>query len=129
MALKNLEIIGREGLVARVKNDIGPYLAEALRRLDGDPLVGETRSLGLIGAVEIVAQKGTNERFTGKEGKAGPIVRDTCIKNGLMVRGIRDSIVMCPPLIISHAEIDRMIDIIARSLREAEPALRALESS
>jgi putrescine aminotransferase len=129
VALKNLEIIGREGLVARVKNDIGPYLAEALRRLDGDPLVGETRSLGLIGAVEIVAQKGTNERFTGKEGKAGPIVRDTCIKNGLMVRGIRDSIVMCPPLIISHAEIDRMIDIIARSLREAEPALRALESS
>lgn len=112
-----------------MKNDIGPYLAEALRRLDGDPLVGETRSLGLIGAVEIVAQKGTNERFTGKEGKAGPIVRDTCIKNGLMVRGIRDSIVMCPPLIISHAEIDRMIDIIARSLREAEPALRALESS
>ena len=46
-----------------------------------------------------------------------------------MVRGIRDSIVMCPPLIISHAEIDRMIDIITRSLREAEPALRALESS
>jgi adenosylmethionine-8-amino-7-oxononanoate aminotransferase len=46
-----------------------------------------------------------------------------------VVRGIRDSIVMCPPLIISHAEIDRMIDIIARSLREAEPALRALESS
>lgn len=129
VALKNLEIIGREGLVARVKNDIGPYLAEALGRLDGDPLVGETRSLGLIGAVEIVAQKGTNERFTGKEGKAGPIVRDTCIKNGLMVRGIRDSIVMCPPLIISHAEIDRMIDIIARSLREAEPALRALEPS
>ncbi len=66
----------------------------------------------MIGAVEIVSKKGTNERFTGKEGKAGPIVRDTCIKNGLMVRGIRDSIVMCPPLIITHAEIDRMIDII-----------------
>ena len=55
-------------------------------------------------------------------------MRDTCIKNGLMVRGIRDSIVMCPPLIITHAEIDRMIDIIARSLREAEPALRALKA-
>jgi putrescine aminotransferase len=64
----------------------------------------------------------------GEEGKAGPIVRDACIKNGLMVRGIRDSIVMCPPLIISHAEIDRMIDIIARSLREAEPVLRALKA-
>jgi putrescine aminotransferase len=45
-----------------------------------------------------------------------------------MVRGIRDSIVMCPPLIMGRAEIDRMIDIIARSLREAEPALRALKA-
>jgi putrescine aminotransferase len=128
VALKNIEIIEREGLVERVKNDAGPYFAAALKRLESDPLVGEVRSLGLIGAVEIVAKKGTNERFTGKEGKAGPIVRDTCIKNGLMVRGIRDSIVMCPPLIITHAEIDRMIDIIGRSLREAEPALRALKA-
>ena len=127
VALKNLEIIEREGLVGRVKSDLGPYFAKALKRLSGDPLVGEVRSLGLLGAVEIVSKPGTNERFTGKEGKAGPIVRDTCIKNGLMVRGIRDSIVMCPPLIITHAEIDRMIDIIARSLREAEPALRALK--
>jgi putrescine aminotransferase len=37
-----------------------------------------------------------------------------------MVRGIRDSIVMCPPLIITRDEIDRMIDIIGRSLREAQ---------
>lgn len=126
VALKNIEIMEREGLVERVKNEIGPYFMEAIKRLDGDPLVGETRALGLIGAVEIVAEPGTNKRFTGKEGKAGPIVRDACIKNGLMVRGIRDSIVMCPPLIISRADIDRMIDIIARSLREAEPLLRAL---
>jgi putrescine aminotransferase len=128
VALRNLEIIEREGLVERVKTDVGPYFAEALKRLEDDPLVGEVRSLGFIGAVEIVSKKGTNERFTGKEGKAGPVVRDTCIKNGLMVRGIRDSIVMCPPLIMTHAEIDRMVDIIARSLREAEPALRALKA-
>jgi putrescine aminotransferase len=126
VALKNIEIIEREALVERVRDDIGPYLARALQRLDENPLVGEARSLGFIGAVEIVAEKGTNKRFTGKEGKAGPIVRDTCIKNGLMVRGIRDSVVMCPPLIMTHAEIDRMVDIIDRSLREAEPALRAL---
>lgn len=126
VALKNIEIIEREGLVERVKNDIGPYFAEALKRIADDPIVGEVRSLGLIGAVEIVSKKGTNERFTGEEGKAGPVVRDLCIKNGLMVRGIRDSIVMCPPLIITKAEIDRMVDIIGRSLREAEPVLRAL---
>jgi putrescine aminotransferase len=115
-------------LVSRVHDDAGPYFVSALKRLEDDPLVGEVRSLGLIGAVEIVSKQGTNERFTGKEGKAGPIVRDACIRNGLMVRGIRDSIVMCPPLIITHAEIDSMVDIIARSLREAEPVLRALKA-
>jgi putrescine aminotransferase len=127
VALKNIEIIEREGLVERVRDDAGPYLAQAIQRLDADPLVGETRSLGLLGAVEIVAEKGANKRFTGKEGKAGPIVRDHCIKNGLMVRGIRDTIVMSPPLIFTHDEIDRAIEIIGKSLREAEPQLRALK--
>jgi putrescine aminotransferase len=109
-----------------VREDAGPYLAKQLAALNDHPLVGEARSIGLLGAVEIVARKGTNERFTGKEGKAGPIVRDICIKNGLMVRGIRDTIVMCPPLIISRAEIDKAVDILRRSLDEAAPALRAL---
>ena len=128
VSLKNIEIIERERLVERVRDDVGPYLANALKRLNSDPLVGETRSLGLLGAVEIVSEKGTNKRFTGKEGKAGPIVRDLCIKNGLMVRGIRDTIVMSPPLIFTHAEIDRAVEIIGRSLREAEPALHALKA-
>ncbi len=126
VALANIEIIENEQLVERTRDVAGPYLAKALRRLDGHRLVGEARSLGLIGAVEIVSEKGTNKRFTGKEGHAGPAVRDICIKNGLMVRAIRDSIVMCPPLIISEAEIDRLVDIIDRSLTEAEPVLRAL---
>jgi putrescine aminotransferase len=55
------------------------------------------------------------------------VVRDLCIRNGLMVRGIRDTIVCCPPLIITHAEIDRLVSILRRSLDEAEPILRALK--
>ena len=125
VALKNLEIIEREDLVRRTREDTGPYLAQRLAELARHPLVGEARSLGLIGAVEIVAEPGTNQRFGGG-GKAGIVVRDICIANGLMVRGVKDSIVMSPPLIISHAEIDRMIGIIAAALDEAEPALRAL---
>jgi putrescine aminotransferase len=129
VALRNLEIIEREHLVERCHDDAGPYLANALRRLDKHPLVGEARSLGLIGAVEIVSRKGTNQRFGGKEGTAGPLVRDLCIKNGLMVRAIRDSLVMCPPLIVTHAEIDRLVDILEKSLTEAEPKLRALPAA
>ncbi|HVC02155.1 MAG TPA: aminotransferase [Steroidobacteraceae bacterium] len=129
VALRNLDIIARERLVERVAEDTGPYLAKALSQLALGPLVGEARSLGLIGAVEIVAHKGSNRRFGGKEGHAGPVVRDACIRNGLMVRAVRDTIVMCPPLIITHAEIDRLVDTIDRSLREAEPELRGLDAA
>ncbi len=129
VALRNLEIIARERLVERVAEDVGPYLAKALQRLAANPFVGEARSLGLLGAVEIVSRRGTNQRFGGEEGHAGPIVRDACIRNGLMVRAIRDTIVMSPPLVISHAEIDRLVDTIDRSLREAEPLLRGLDAA
>jgi putrescine aminotransferase len=124
VALKNIEILEREDLVGRTARDSGPYLAEALAILRDHPLVGETRSLGLIGAVEIVSKKGTNERFGGAPGQVGPLVRDLCIKNGLMVRAVRDTVVMSPPLTISHAEIDRLVATIGKSLTEAEPHVR-----
>ena len=127
VALRNIEIIEREGLVERTRDDTGPYFATALAALADHPLVGEARSVGLLGAVEIVADKATRARFGGAEGTAGPMVRDACIANGLMVRGIRDTIVMCPPLIISHGQIDEMIAIIHRSLDECSAKLRAGE--
>ncbi len=126
VALRNIEIIEREGLVERTRSETGPYLAKALAKLAEHPLVGEARSVGLIGAVEIVADKVSGARFGGSEGTAGPIVRDLCIANGLMVRGIRDSIVMCPPLIITTEQIDELVGKIRKSLDEAEPRLRAL---
>jgi putrescine aminotransferase len=126
VALRNIQIIEDEGLVERTREDTGPHLAQALQRLAAHPLVGEARSLGLIGAVEIVAEKGTNRRH-GKGGQAGPIVRDACIARGLMVRAIRDSIVMSPPLVITHAEIDRIVDTIAAALAASAGALAALD--
>ncbi|MGC1468240.1 MAG: aminotransferase class III-fold pyridoxal phosphate-dependent enzyme [Sphingorhabdus sp.] len=126
VALRNIEIMEREGLVEKVRSETGPYLAKALATLSDHPLVGEARSIGLLGAIEIVADKATGTRFGGAEGTAGPMVRDICIKNGLMVRGIRDSIVMCPPLIITTSQIDDLVGIIRKSLDEAEPKLRAL---
>lgn len=126
VALRNIDIIEREGLVPRVKTDVGPYLAAALASLDDHPLVGETRSVGLLGAVEIVSDKAARLRFGGKEGTAGPVLRDLCIENGLMVRAVRDTIVMSPPLIITHAQIDELVDILRRSLDAAVPKLAAI---
>lgn len=129
VALKNIEIIEREGLVERTRNDTGPYLAKALAELAKHPMVGEARSLGLIGAIEIVSEPGTNKRFGGKQGPAGLAVRDLCIENGLMVRAVRDSIVFSPPLVVSHAEIDRLVGTIRKALDAAEPALRQLDAA
>jgi putrescine aminotransferase len=125
VALRNIEIMEREGLVERTRSETGPHLAKALATLNDHPLVGEARSIGLLGAVEIVAEKGTTKRWGGAEGNAGPVVRDRCIANGLMVRGIRDTIVMCPPLVITTAEIDELVGIIRKSLDEALPLLKA----
>ncbi|MEY3702571.1 MAG: hypothetical protein RLZZ561_191 [Pseudomonadota bacterium] len=125
VALRNIEILEREHLIERTRTETGPYLAKALATLNDHPLVGETRSVGLIGAVEIVADKKSGARFGGAEGTAGPMVRDLCIENGLMVRGIRDTIVMCPPLIISTEQIDTMISIIRHALDLAAPKLTA----
>ena len=59
VALKNLEIIEREGLVARVREETGPYFAQQLAtRISPHPIVGEVRSVGLMGAIEIVADRG-----------------------------------------------------------------------
>jgi len=123
VALRNIEIMEREHLIERTRNETGPYLAKALATLNDHPLVGETRSVGLIGAVEIVADKVSGARFGGAEGTAGPMVRDLCIENGLMVRGIRDTIVMCPPLIITTEQIDAMISIIRQAIDLAAPKL------
>jgi putrescine aminotransferase len=125
VALANLAIYEREDLIRRTREDTGPYLAAGLAELARHPLVGEARSLGMIGAVEIVADKATRARFGGKEGNAGPVLRDLCIAGGLMVRVIRDTIVMSPPLTMTHAEIDRMLAIIRRALDDAEPTLRS----
>ena len=88
VALKNIEIIEREDLVRRTREETGPHLARNLQALADHPLVGQARSLGLIGALEIVSRPGTRERFSG-DGAAARLIRDLCIENGLMVRAVR----------------------------------------
>lgn len=129
VAIANLNILERERLIERTRDDTGPYLANALKRLESHELVGETRSLGLIGGVEIVSKPHSNERFTGKEGVAGPLVRDRVIQKGVMVRAIRDTLVFSPPLIISHAQIDQLVDTIKSALDDSLAELRALPVS
>lgn len=123
VALKNLEIIEREGLIDRVRNDTAPYFAKALAdRIGSHPLIGETRAIGLMGAIEIVKESGTRLRFGA--GNAGDKVRDLAIAGGLMVRSVGDTIIMSPPLIWTREHVDMACDRLAKALDSAEAGLR-----
>ncbi|MDQ2705407.1 MAG: aspartate aminotransferase family protein [Pseudomonadota bacterium] len=116
VGLRNIEIIEREGLVERVRTDTGPYFEEQLReRISGHPLVGETRAVGLMGAIEIVRDKATRERFL-PAGSAAVVVRDHAIANGLMMRATGDTMILSPPLIWTRDTIDMACDRIVKAL-------------
>ncbi len=109
VAMANIDIIKRERLVARVKDDIGPYLRQGWNKLGEHPLVAETRMVGLLGALEIVKSKDPIERFDEKQG-VGTICRDILVNNGLVMRAVGDTIVCAPPFTLSHAEADELLE-------------------
>ena len=102
-------------MVERTRETTGPRLATRLAELRDHPLVGEVRSLGLIAGVELVKDKTKRQHFD-PIGKAGGICRDHCIANGAILRAVRDTIVMAPPLIITPEQIDELIGILRRAL-------------
>ena len=95
--------------------DIGPYLQEKWASLSDHPIVGETRMVGLMGALELVADKSSLARFDEEIG-AGTICRDFLVDNGLVMRAVGDTIVVAPPLILSHEEADELIEITLKCL-------------
>jgi len=115
VALKALEIYARDRIVDQVSAK-APAFQSRLRGLAGHPLVGEARGLGLIGGIELVADRRTKRPFDPKLGVAARCVREAEAE-GLIVRSLAgDTISLCPPLIITPAEIDDLFDRLARAL-------------
>ena len=109
VALKNLEVMEREKMVPNVKNGIGPYMQRRLREtFEGHPIVGEVRGIGLIAAIELVADKSKREFFPNI-GDVGTHCRNYCFGSGLISRAIRDTMVLAPPFIISESEVEEII--------------------
>jgi putrescine aminotransferase len=87
--------------------ELAPYFNAMLKGLEDHPIVGETRSVGLIGALELTRNKATRERFNDS-GRVGTICRDHCFANGLIMRACWDTMVLAPPFCISKKEIDEI---------------------
>ena len=122
VALANIEVLQKDKLVEKSGGSTGDYFQKKLASLNDHPLVGETRGTGLIGAIELVKNKKTRERFD-ETMNVGYRCRLHCFANGLVMRAIGDTMVLSPPLVITEAEIDELIglarlciDLIAKDI-------------
>lgn len=124
VAIANIGVLQREHLVARVREDIGPYLQEKWATLAEHPLVGETRMEGLMGALELVADGTSLERFD-KDLGVGTLCRDISVNNGLVMRAVGDTMVVAPPLVLEHKQADELVELAWKSLDMTRSALAA----
>ncbi|MDW7746123.1 aspartate aminotransferase family protein [Halomonas sp.] len=116
VALKNLELMEAEGVVERVRDELGPYLARRWATLSDHPLVGEARSLGLMGALELI-DPASGERFD-KALAAGNLCRDISFRRGLVMRSVGDTMIIAPPLVITREQIDELVTLAREALDE-----------
>ena len=114
-AIANIQIMQSENIVERVRTKTAPYLAKAWQTLADHPLVGEARSLGMLGALEIVEDKASYKRFEDTAGVTG-ICRDFCFDNGLVMRALSGTMIIAPPLVIDETEIDELVEKAWRCL-------------
>jgi len=121
VALANLDIIEREGLVENARR-MGERLLSGLRSLEEMELVGEVRGLGLMAAVELTADKETHRPCEPSMNVGGRVVREAR-ERGLVARVKGDSFLMAPPLVITADQVDRMVEILRESIRAAEASL------
>ena len=109
VALANLRLMQAEGIVERVREKTAPYFSERWATLADHPIVGEARSLGLVGAIEIVKNKESRERFL-KDLGAGTRCRDICVNNGVVMRAVGDTMIVSPPLIFEQQHTDELVE-------------------
>lgn len=113
VARETLRVITERDLCGHVRA-VGPYLARGLRdRFGRHPWVTDIRGVGLLGAIELVDPSGRIG-----VGRAGPAAVAAAVDNGLIVRAMGDTVVFAPPLVITVAQIDEMLDRFATALRD-----------
>jgi len=115
VAIANIRALRAEGVIERVREETAPYFNARFATLADHPLVGEARSIGLVGAVEIVRDKDTHERFD-KDLGAGTRCRDFCFQNGLVMRAVGDSMIVSPPLVFERQHVDELVEKAWRCL-------------
>jgi len=119
VALRNLEVFEKEGLVEWA-GKMGSRLLAGLRTLLDLQAVGEVRGLGLMCAVELVADRATKAGFDPAKKVIGRVKAEMETR-GLFTRVVRDIILLAPPLVITEAQVDRAVEIVRGSIAAVLP--------
>ncbi len=117
-AIANIRIIREEKLVERVKSDIGPYLQKKWRALVDHPMVGEAVMEGLIGSLQLTPDKKAR-KFFPDDANVGITTRNLSFANGLVMRHVGTRMIIAPPLVITHAEVDELIEKATKTLDQS----------
>src|SRR5690606_21095359 len=118
VALEALAIYAERDIVGHVRRVMG-RLQEGLRAFAGEALVGEVRGVGLIAAVELAPDASGRSAFD-PPGKVGAMLARFALAHGLIVRNMQDTIAFSPPLVITEAEIDEVLDRFRLALRDTQ---------
>ena len=122
VALETIKIFKDENIIGHVK-EISEKFNTKMEQLNVHSIVGNARSIGLIGAIELVKNKNNKTYFDPKIGIGSRIVKNAQ-KNGLIVRALQGDIVaLCPPLIINSKEVDILFNKFNKSIKDTEVEL------
>ncbi len=117
VALETINIYQERNIVGQVQAR-APHFAERVQAMSNHPLVGHARSVGLIGAIELVKDKATKEQYPVSDKLAARVV-EAAIKRGVMLRAVPgDGVAFCPPMIISDDQIDELFDAVGDALND-----------
>lgn len=123
-AIENLRILCEEKIVERAECEVIPAFRERWQSLGEHPLVGEARSFGLMAAIELTPDRAARAPFPGEPGRAGRVCRESCVENGLVMRAVRDTMIVAPPLVIREEELDELTARAGKSLDDTADVLR-----
>jgi putrescine aminotransferase len=116
VALENLRIIEEENIIGHVRDDVAPYLKEKWEALADHPLVGEAKIGGMMGSIALTPNKATRAPFEAETGTVGYKCREHCFANNLVMRHVGVSMIISPPLVLTKAEVDVLIERATRAL-------------
>jgi 4-aminobutyrate--pyruvate transaminase len=117
LGVKAIEIYQKRDIIGHVRK-LAPLFEARMRKAAEHPLVGEARHVGLVGGIELVADKATKRPFDPKRASAPrcPLLEG----RGAILRALGDTIAFCPPMIISEAELNELFDRFELALADAE---------